>query len=72
MSEAGGGAARSFQHVTTLAHELGHAYHGWVMRDMPPAERRYPMNLAETASLFFETAVADRLVTCPPPPLPLP
>ena len=32
------------------------------MRDMAPSERRYPMNLAETASLFFETAVGDRLV----------
>eukprot|EP00899_Mesostigma_viride_P008961 jgi/Mesvir1/18066/Mv09376-RA.3 len=45
--------------ISTLAHELGHAYHDWVMRDMPLAETNYPMNLAETASIFFETVVAD-------------
>jgi len=52
----------SFQHVSTLAHELGHAFHSWVMRDMERAETRYPMNLAETASIFFETVVGDRLI----------
>jgi oligoendopeptidase F len=52
----------SFQHVSTLAHELGHAFHSWVMRDMDRAETRYPMNLAETASIFFETVVGDRLI----------
>jgi len=52
----------SFQHVSTLAHELGHAFHSWVMRDMERAETRYPMNLAETASIFFETVVGDNLV----------
>ena len=39
------------QHVSTLAHELGHAYHNWVMKDMPLEEAAYPMNLAETASI---------------------
>ena len=38
----------SFTNVSTLAHELGHAYHSWVMRDMPLPETHYPMNLAET------------------------
>jgi len=32
------------------------------MRDMERAETRYPMNLAETASIFFETVVGDRLI----------
>lgn len=41
----------SLAHVSTLAHELGHAYHNWVMRDMPLEEAAYPMNLAETASI---------------------
>ncbi|WP_413288611.1 M3 family oligoendopeptidase [Bdellovibrio sp. HCB337] len=45
--------------VVTLAHELGHAYHSWVMRDMPRAQRHYPMTLAETASVFAETALRD-------------
>ena len=52
----------SFQSVSTLAHELGHAYHNWVMKDMDMAETRYPMNLAETASIFFETVVGDGLI----------
>ena len=30
----------SYTNVSTLAHELGHAYHNWVMRDMPLAETR--------------------------------
>ena len=32
------------------------------MRDMPLSETHYPMNLAETASIFFETVVADALM----------
>lgn len=52
----------SNQDVSTLAHELGHAYHSWVMRDLPLAQRDYPMTLAETASIFAETVLADELV----------
>ena len=48
--------------VITLAHELGHAYHSWVMRDLPHCQRRYGMSLAETASTFGETLVRDALV----------
>jgi len=48
--------------VITLAHELGHAFHAWVMRDMPLAEIRYPMTLAETASVFAEAVVYDFLL----------
>lgn len=48
--------------LLTLAHELGHAYHSWVMRDMPEPQTSYPMNLAETASIFFETVVASDLL----------
>lgn len=44
----------SSQDVSTLAHELGHAYHSWVMRDLSPIEQEYPMTLAETASIFSE------------------
>ncbi|WP_062265472.1 M3 family oligoendopeptidase [Endozoicomonas arenosclerae] len=47
--------------VITLAHELGHAWHNWVMKDMPLSETRYPMTLAETASIFAETLVRDAL-----------
>ncbi|AWV89413.1 M3 family oligoendopeptidase [Bradymonas sediminis] len=43
--------------VQTLAHELGHAYHGWLMRDLGAFERRVPMGLAETASTLSEALV---------------
>ena len=48
--------------VITLAHELGHAYHAWVMRDLPDSQRRYGMSIAETASTFGETIVRDALL----------
>ena len=41
--------------VSTLAHELGHAYHNLCLQSRPPLERGYPMTLAETASIFCET-----------------
>jgi oligoendopeptidase F len=48
--------------VITLAHELGHAYHSWVMRDLPMSQTNYGMSLAETASTFGETLVRDALL----------
>jgi len=48
--------------VKTLAHELGHAFHNWVMKDMPLEETYYPMTLAETASIFAETVVNHSLL----------
>ncbi|MEL6137945.1 MAG: M3 family oligoendopeptidase [Cyanobacteria bacterium J06628_6] len=52
----------SMGNVTTLAHELGHAWHNWVMRDMPLMMTAYPMTLAETASIFGETLVRNALL----------
>lgn len=54
--------------VSTLAHELGHAYHQHVMNDMPALNQEYAMNVAETASTFAEMIVSDaalRLATDP-------
>lgn len=48
--------------VLTLAHELGHAWHNWVMRDLAPMASHYPMTLAETASIFAETLVREALM----------
>ncbi len=48
--------------VSTLAHELGHGWHSWVMRDMRPWARVYPMTLAETASTFAEQLVIDAVL----------
>lgn len=47
--------------LITLAHEIGHAYHSWVMRDLPIDETAYSMTLAETASIFAETLVREYL-----------
>ncbi|MFC0557473.1 M3 family oligoendopeptidase [Halalkalibacter alkalisediminis] len=48
--------------VATLAHELGHAYHGHCLKNMDPLAQRYAMNVAETASTFAETIISDALV----------
>ncbi|MFD1548965.1 M3 family oligoendopeptidase [Levilactobacillus fuyuanensis] len=45
--------------VSTLAHELGHAFHSSVMEDLPQLRQDYAMNVAETASTFGELIVAD-------------
>lgn len=47
----------SYDSVSTLAHELGHAYHDHVVRNLPVLLSDYPMTLAETASIFGETVV---------------
>ncbi len=48
--------------VSTLAHELGHAYHQHVMNDLPQMAQGYAMNVAETASTFAELIVSDAAV----------
>lgn len=48
--------------VSTLAHELGHAYHQYVMEDLPEMAQHYAMNVAETASTFAEWIIADAAV----------
>jgi pepF/M3 family oligoendopeptidase len=48
--------------VSTLAHEIGHAFHSAVMRDLPSLNRRYAMNVAETASTFAEMVISDATV----------
>jgi oligoendopeptidase F len=45
--------------VSTLAHELGHAFHQYVMEDLPPFAQNYAMNVAETASTLAEMIVSD-------------
>ncbi len=48
--------------VITLAHELGHAFHSWVMRDLANDERGFGMSVAETASTFGETIVRESIL----------
>src|SRR5690606_28970082 len=47
---------------STLAHELGHAFHHEVMKDLRHMARSYPMNLAETASTFAELLVSSAAI----------
>ncbi len=47
----------SFGSVSTLAHELGHAYHNLCLGIRTPLQRATPMTLAETASIFCETVI---------------
>jgi oligoendopeptidase F len=49
----------SFGSMTTVAHELGHAWHGARVRGLPYAATQYPMTLAETASIFSETLIFE-------------
>lgn len=49
----------SFSNMTTLAHELGHGYHGLNLKDESILNSRYPMPIAETASIFCETIVEN-------------
>jgi oligoendopeptidase F len=51
--------------VLTLAHESGHAFHGYLMRDVRPYGRSYPMTLAETASTFGEQVLMNGLLDDP-------
>jgi oligoendopeptidase F len=50
------GSAESAQ---TTAHELGHAYHNTTLAGRTALQRRLPMALAETASIFCETLVIE-------------
>ncbi len=49
----------SFTDMITLAHELGHAYHGYCLNEESILNSSYPMPLAETASIFSETVVTN-------------
>lgn len=49
----------SFSNVITLAHELGHGYHGLCIQKESILNSRYPMPIAETASIFCETIVMN-------------
>lgn len=48
--------------VSTVAHEIGHAFHQSVMNDLPPMAQQYAMIVAETASTFAELVVANAAV----------
>lgn len=47
----------AYDGVSTLAHELGHAYHNLNLASRTVFQRSTPMTLAETASIFCETLI---------------
>jgi oligoendopeptidase F len=49
----------SLESAQTTAHELGHAYHNTTLAGRTALQRRLPMALAETASIFCETLVVE-------------
>lgn len=52
-----------FDHVSTLAHEFGHAMHSWFSnRSQPFPLSHYPIFLAEIASTFNETLLVQHLL----------
>ena len=51
--------------VLTLAHEAGHAFHSYVMREIRPYSHFYPMTLAESASTFGEMILTEGILEDP-------
>ncbi|MGN0176044.1 MAG: M3 family metallopeptidase [Methanobrevibacter sp.] len=55
----------SLDSARILAHELGHAWHFHQMKDIPSlsfSDESLEMTMAETSSIFFETAFIDYLI----------
>ncbi len=53
----------SFSDVSTIAHELGHAWHNRCLAGLPYCMIETPMPLAETASIFNETMLAHQVLS---------
>ncbi len=49
----------TFDQLLTLAHELGHAFHNECQVGLTMMQRRTPMTLAETASIFNESLILE-------------
>ncbi len=52
----------SYSSVSTFAHELGHAYHNDCLKNESILMSDYPMPLAETASIFNETLLMEKIL----------
>lgn len=52
----------SLNDVVTLAHELGHAYHGQNIQEHLPLNTDYSMPVAETASTFNEALIMEAAI----------
>ena len=49
----------SSRDISTLAHELGHGYHNFMIYGNRPLNMNYSMPVAETASTFNENIVVN-------------
>ncbi|MFC4713483.1 M3 family oligoendopeptidase [Planococcus dechangensis] len=52
----------TYQDLITLAHELGHAYHNYILHDEPALAQQKGTSVAETASTFMENLVLDAVI----------
>jgi len=53
----------TFNSLTTLAHEMGHAIHSYLShKHQPPQYRGYSTAVAETASTFFENFIFETIL----------
>ena len=52
----------SFSDVVTMAHELGHGFHGECLKNEKILNFDYPMPIAETASTFCETIIKNAAI----------
>ena len=55
----------SIDSARRLAHELGHAWHFQQIKNVPSlrfSEDTFEMSMAETSSIFFETAFIDYII----------
>lgn len=52
----------NYQDVVTIAHELGHAYHNFILHDEPAFVRGKGTSVAEIASTFMENLVLDAAI----------
>jgi pepF/M3 family oligoendopeptidase len=57
----------SFSDLSTMAHELGHAWQRECVKDKPYVLARHPPILAEAASIFAETVVFEGAMRSAPP-----
>ncbi|MGH4123850.1 MAG: M3 family oligoendopeptidase [Clostridium sp.] len=56
----------NFSDVAVLAHEIGHAYHSYCLRNEEMLNTDYPNPIAETAAIFCETIVNKALLNILP------
>ncbi|TCP19928.1 pepF/M3 family oligoendopeptidase [Scopulibacillus darangshiensis] len=52
----------SYQDIVTIAHELGHAYHNYILHNEPAFSQEVSVSVAETASTFTENLVLDAAI----------